>query len=98
MPERNEIDQLLAQEMSGPDKITALLKARGYSLSGFARLIRHWPEEVRMTVRGLRPYPEIREAIAAKLGISREEIDRLIDSEAGKGDAVDADRSIRRAA
>jgi len=83
MSKRNTIDQLLASEMSGPDKITALLKARGFTLSGFAREIRYWPEEVRMTVRGLRPYPEIRVAVAAALGLDREEVDRLIDASPG---------------
>src|SRR5690606_30369880 len=79
MTKRNRIDQLLAAEMSGSDKLTAALKARGFTLSGFARHIGHWPEEVRMTVRGIRTYPVIRDAIATELGISREEVDALID-------------------
>jgi hypothetical protein len=95
MSERNRIDRLLAAEMTGPDKIAALLKARGFTLTGFARHISRWPEEVRMTVGGARPYPEIRDAMASELGLTREEIDELIDGP--KAPAADEGGALSRA-
>jgi hypothetical protein len=90
MSKRNEIDRLLAAEMSGRDKLAALLKARGFTLTAFARRISRWPEEVRMTIGGDRPYPEIRDALAEELGLPRAEVDQLIDGSPGKAPGAEA--------
>ena len=79
MSERNGIDRLLASELSGSDKIYALLRARGYTYASFAREHGFWPEQVKLAVYGDRPYPQIRDAIAKTLGLDRAEIDRLLD-------------------
>lgn len=82
MAKRNQIDRLLATELSGREKVKALLKARGFTFQGYAQHRGLWPEQVKATVYGQRPYPEVRELLAQDLGISREEIDRLLDGEA----------------
>lgn len=79
MPEGNAIDQMLVEEMTGQEKLKALLKARGFTYQGYAQHRGLWPEQVKHTVYGARPYPEIRDALAEDLGIPRDEIDRLID-------------------
>lgn len=73
------VDRRLATELSGADKLSALLRARGYSLASYARARGFWPEQVKMALYGMRPYPEVRDALAADLDIPRDEIDRLID-------------------
>lgn len=61
------------------DKLKALLKLLGGSVAGWARQHGFRAEEVHMTLRGARPYPAIREEIAKSVGLTREEVDRVID-------------------
>lgn len=84
MPERNDfvIDERLANELSGREKLAALLRARGYTYQRYAKERGFWPEQVKMTIYGTRPYAEIRDALAEDLEIPRTEIDRLIEVEA----------------
>jgi len=77
-------DRRLAAELSGSDKIAALLRARGWTLASYARSRGWWPEQVKMALSGARPYPEIREALAQDLDLPRAEIDRLIDGDADR--------------
>jgi lambda repressor-like predicted transcriptional regulator len=77
------IDSLLAQRLSGPEKLFALLRASGFNMATYARQRGFWPEQVRMTLYGTRPYPEVRDALAQDLRVPREEIDRLLRSSSG---------------
>lgn len=83
MTEGNDfmIDRRLSSELSGSEKIAALLKARGFTFASFARERGFWPEQVKFAVYGTRRYPEIRDALAAALDLPRAEIDRLIDGD-----------------
>jgi hypothetical protein len=76
------IDGHLARELSGDKKIRALMDAKAGSVSRWAVNQGYIPEQVFMALSGKRPYPEIRELIAADLELTREEVDRLIDSSA----------------
>lgn len=76
------VDRRLATELSGADKLAALLRARGYSLAGYARARGFWPEQIKMALYGTRPYPEVRDALADDLELPRDEVDRLIDGQA----------------
>lgn len=80
------IDQHLARDLSGADKVRALMAAKGGSVSRWA--VNHGliPEQVFMTLSARRPYPEIRAMIAADLELTIDEVDRLL----GDGKAVAA--------
>jgi lambda repressor-like predicted transcriptional regulator len=80
MPEGNDlvINRLLVEELPGPQKIAALLKARGFTLASYARSRGFWPEMLKQVLRGERPNPEVRDALATDLGLPREEIDVLL--------------------
>lgn len=79
MPEGNAIDALLAEELTGQEKLKALFKAKGWTYQSYAKERGLWPEQVKMTLSGSRPYPEIRESLAGDLGLSRGELNLLID-------------------
>lgn len=82
MPEGNDIDRMLADSLTGQEKLKALFRANGYTYQSYAQERGLWPEQVKMTVYGQRPYPDIRDHLAEDLGLSRGEIDHLIDDEA----------------
>lgn len=78
----NEIDQRVLGALSGADKIKALLADEGMNLKDFAREQGEWVENVSACIRGERPLPEIRDALAKRLELSRATIDELIDGKA----------------
>lgn len=75
----NELDRRVLGVLSGGDKLKALLKDRGLSLTDFGRKHNHWVSDVSRCLNGHQPLPEIRDSIAAELGWKRDEVDRLID-------------------
>lgn len=70
---------VLDQSLTGRQKIRAMLMARGLSVAAWAakRGIDH-EERVHMMLGGRRPYPEIRDMLAADLGLTREQFDSII--------------------
>lgn len=77
------LDRSIARALSpanGPDKLKALISALFGSVGRFAVMHGLFPEQVYMTISGARPYPEIRNLIAEKVGLDRAEVDQLIDS------------------
>lgn len=78
---KNDIDRRLASELAGTDKLRTLMKVRSGSVSRWAVDQGFIPEQVFMATTGVRPYPEIRDAIARDLDLDRAEVDRLIDAE-----------------
>lgn len=76
------IDKRLARDLSGPDKLRALLKTRYRTIQRFAQAHGLYPQQVTMTLDGDRAYPEVRDALAEDLDLPRAEIDRLIDGDA----------------
>lgn len=81
MPRINEVDRRVLGGLSGSEKIKALLAERGSSVKEFARTHGEWIEAVSACIRGVRPLSEIRDKLAADLGLPRAEIDRLIDDQ-----------------
>lgn len=73
------IDHRLARDLTGPDKLRALIKARYRTIQRFAQAHSLYPQQVTMTLDGDRAYPEVRGALAAALDLPRAEIDQLID-------------------
>lgn len=78
----NEIDLRVLGALKGRDKLKALLAGRGLTLTEFAEKHNVWVENVSRCIAGERPLPEVREKLAAELGIDRATIDHLIDGEA----------------
>lgn len=73
------IDRCIVAELNQIKKIRVLMEAREGSVGRWAINRGYFPEQVHMCLAGRRPYGEIREAIAAFVGIERETIDRAID-------------------
>ena len=82
MAEINEIDRRILSAIDGRERLKLLLKDAGLGLQDFAQKHNLWIEQVSMCLKGDRPYPEIRDALAAELSLSREQVDGLIDNEA----------------
>ena len=78
-PRINDLDRRVLDVLDGRDKLKALLRERGLSVGDFARKHNYWVESVSRCLSGERPYPEIRDSLAADLGLSRAEVDDLID-------------------
>lgn len=74
------IDRQLVRALTGDEKIRALMAARAGSVSRWAVNEGFIPEQVFMALSGRRPYPEIRERIAARFDLPRAEVDRLLDA------------------
>lgn len=68
---------------TGRHRIRVMLLAKGHTIASWARAadIAH-VEQAHMAISGAREYPEIREKLAAFLGLTREQIDELIDGPA----------------
>lgn len=79
MAEINDIDRRVLGAIDGRERLKLLLKDAGLTLQEFAQKQNVWVEQVSMCLKGDRPYPEIREAIASELGLSRATVDELID-------------------
>lgn len=79
MPRINAIDRRVLDAMGGEDRIRLLLKDAGYdTLRSFAKEHGVYLEEVSMCLRRRREYPEVRDAMAEVLRLTREQIDELI--------------------
>lgn len=79
MGKLNEIDRRVLAAMDGRERLKLLLKDRGLQLQDFAKKHNLWVETVSMCIKGDREYPEIREALAVELELSRDAIDLMID-------------------
>lgn len=87
MTDFNDLDRRIIAALSGRDRIKLLLRERGLQLQEFARKHNLWVEQVSQCIRGVRDYPEIRDALAAELGLTRTQIDELIDGARTRSDA-----------
>lgn len=72
------IDQKLADELSGGEKLKILLKKKAGSLADWARGEGVNPAEIHQTLSGYREYPEHRERIARALDLDRSTVDRML--------------------
>lgn len=79
MSNRNDLDRRVLAALQSNEKIRALLRERGLEYSDIASRGGWWIEQVSQCARGARNYPEIRDAFAEALGLTREQIDELID-------------------
>jgi hypothetical protein len=75
----NDLDRRVINVLDGRDKLKALLREGGLSISDFARKHNYWTENVSRCLSGERPLPEIRDSLAAELGLDRTAVDELID-------------------
>lgn len=75
----NEVDRRVLDAMGGREKLKLLLSEKGLTLKQFAEKHNEWVENVSRCISGERPLPEIREKLAAELGIDRGMVDTLID-------------------
>lgn len=78
MADINEIDLRILRQLDGRERLKLLLKEKGLSLQDFARKHNVWVQDVSACLGGTRECPEIREALALELGLSREQIDAEI--------------------
>jgi len=74
------VDEALAKEMSGRDKLAALLEVRFGGVAAWARLHGWHREHVHFVLSGARVGEDVRAALARDLKVSREEIDWTIES------------------
>lgn len=82
MPEVNEVDARILNAMSGAERLRMLIRESGFkTLTDFAYKLRTHPQTVSFCINGDREYPEIRDALATELGLTREEIDGMIDGQ-----------------
>ena len=75
------IDRRLARDLTGPDKLRALIKARYRTIQRFAQAHGLYPQQGGMTLDGDRTYPEVSDALSTALGVPREEVDLLIEGQ-----------------
>lgn len=80
MEQINEVDREVLQALSGGEKAKALLKARGMTLTDFARKYNHWVEDVSRCLGGSQPLPDVRDSLALEFGWQRLQVDQLLDS------------------
>lgn len=84
------IDRLLADTLSGREKIRALIIARDGSIQRWAGQNSLYPIQASQTINNVRPYPEIRDLIAEDFGLPRDEVDELIEDGEGKTNGAEA--------
>lgn len=83
MPQINELDQRVLGAMNGAERVRMLLRDAGFkTLTAFAHEIRAHTQVVSYCINGEREYPEVRVALARHLGLSREDVDAMIDGPA----------------
>lgn len=73
-----DVDTLVVESMSGPEKLKALLRSKGLTLADFSRRHSLWPPQVSRVVHGHEPNSGVRDALATELGLPRSAIDELI--------------------
>lgn len=80
MPKSNEIDNRILSSLVPSDSIRILLRDAGHStVSKFALAYGHSKQEVSFCITGARQYPEIRDHLAEAIGVTRSQIDEVID-------------------
>lgn len=79
MGNRNDLDRRILAALQPNEKIRALMRERELEYQDIAASGGWWIEQVSQCARGARTYPEIRDAFAKALDLTREEIDELID-------------------
>lgn len=84
------VDRLLADTLSGREKLRALIIARYGSIQHWAGRNGLYPIQASQTINNVRPYPEIRDLIAEDFGLPRDEVDELIEDGEGKANGADA--------
>lgn len=82
MEQINEMDREILEALSGGEKVKALLRVRGMSLTDFARKHNHWVEDVSRCLGGSQPHPGVRDSLATELGWTRDQVDLVLDSKA----------------
>lgn len=70
----------MSEDLSGREKVRVMLLARGFEIKEWAELPENGfsPSQMSMMLSGTRPYPEIREKLAAFLGLSVDQFNTLI--------------------
>jgi hypothetical protein len=96
MSNRNDLDRRVLAALQPNEKIRALLRERGLEYQDIAGKYGFWGEQVSQCARGARKYPQIRDVFAQELGLTREQIDELIDGP-GKAMAADEGGGVARA-
>jgi hypothetical protein len=78
------VNQRVLRSLSGPEKLRVLMTEQEGSVSRWA--VRHGinPTEIYQLLGGIRAYPAHRERIAEVLGLSRKQVDRLLDAPAAR--------------
>ena len=89
MNQCNDLERRILNALRSNERIMPLLRERGLRLQDIAAKYGYWTEQVSQCIRGARPYPEIRDNLAKELGLTREEIDELIDGRPGKAESAD---------
>lgn len=79
MSDRNDLDRRILASLRSSDRLMALLRERKLRLQDIAAKYGYWTEQVSQCIRGARKYPEIRDNLAKELGLTRAQIDDLID-------------------
>ena len=80
MPRFTDTDKAVLSALTGADRIRALLSRKGFpSTAQWAYATRLRPDSVSQCINGYRPYPEIRDALATELDLTRAQVDALID-------------------
>lgn len=83
MTPSNDLKERVIAGMTGAEQLRALMKSAGFeTYRDFAVQIGRYVEEVSMCLQGRRRYDDIRNALAEKLSITREQVDQLIDGPA----------------
>lgn len=98
MSNRNDLDRRVLAALQPNEKIRALLRERGLEYQDIAAKYGFWGEQVSQCARGARTYPKIRDVFAKELGLTREQIDELIDGPkalaADEGGAIARPRAL----
>lgn len=76
----NEIDAEVLASLTARDRLKALLKRRrGWSIKRAAKEMNEYAGDVSKVMAGQLPGSEIRDGLAEILGLTRAELDRIID-------------------
>lgn len=78
------IDKRLAEGLSGPEKLKALIIARFGTMRAFAGEHGLWPIRLSQELTGERRDPQLRRRMAEALDLPPEEVDALLDDGADK--------------
>lgn len=77
-----DLDKRILSGMTGQERVKVLLREAGHeTYRDFAISIGRYVEEVSMCLTGRRRYDDIRDALAETLGLTRADIDAMLDAE-----------------